>query len=289
MQVAVNGLATGLLIAVLALAFTVVHLPTRVFHIALAGIYVLGPYVAMTFIGHSVPWPLALVAALGMGALLSATCEWLNHARLEKRGASTGTHLVASLGLFIIIVQAIVTIWGGEPKVLRLGQDKVVRAGGLMLTRAQLVAVGVSALLLAAFHVWLRRSDLGLRFRALADNPQEMALRGYDVRWLRLLAFGISGFLASAASLCTAFDLGFEPHSGLPTLLLAVVAMIIGGRSSFVGPLVGGLLLGLIRSEVVWYLSARWQEAVTFFLLAAFLLLRPQGLLGQKARLEAAA
>ena len=92
-----------------------------------------------------------------------------------------------------------------------------------------------------------------------------------------------------------AYDIGFGPHTGLHATLLAVVAVIIGGRSSFVGPIVGGLLLGLIcaldliHAQVVWHFSARWQDAATFAALALFLLLRPQGLFGQKTRIEATA
>jgi branched-chain amino acid transport system permease protein len=105
----------------------------------------------------------------------------------------------------------------------------------------------------------------------------------------RLIAFAFAGVFASVSSLLTAYDIGFNPYSGLYSVLIAVVAVIIGGRESFAGPAIGGLLLGLVRAQVVWHLSARWQEAVTFGVLACFLLLRPNGLFGQKIRLEAAA
>ena len=82
--------------------------------------------------------------------------------------------------------------------------------------------------------------------------------------------------------------MGFDPNTGLHAVLLAVVAMIIGGRGSFVGPVVGGLLLGIVRAQVVWHWSARWQEAVTFAMLAFVRLLLPHVLLGQRTRLEAA-
>jgi branched-chain amino acid transport system permease protein len=154
---------------------------------------------------------------------------------------------------------------------------------------AQLLAAGISVLTLTCFYAWLLFSNLGIQFRALADNSDELALRGYNIRRLRLLAFGVSGLLGAESALLTAYDVGFDPQVGLSTLLLAVVAVIIGGRQSFVGPAVGGILLGVVRSEVVWFLSARWQEAVTFGLLALFLYVRPNGLFGRKTRLEAKA
>jgi len=103
------------------------------------------------------------------------------------------------------------------------------------------------------------------------------------------MAFGISGIFCSGSALLVSYDIGFDPHGGLIALLLAVVAVIIGGRQSFMGPVMGGILLGLVRSEVVWFLSARWQEAITFLLLALFLFVRPNGIFGRKGRLEAEA
>nr|VFK17764.1 MAG: Branched-chain amino acid transport system / permease component [Candidatus Kentron sp. LPFa] len=144
----------------------------------------------------------------------------------------------------------------------------------------------VASLLLVGFLIMLRATDIGLRLRALADNPTQFALYGYNVNIHRLLAFALADVFVTSASLLTAYDIGFEPHNGLHAVLLAVVAVIIGGRTSFIGPIVGGLLLRIIRAQVVWHLSARWQEAVTFVILALFLLLLPQGLFGRKTRIE---
>lgn len=287
MQIFVNGTITGLTIAVLALAFTVVYLPTRVFHVALGGVYAAAPFIAWTCTRWGWPWYFAMALASLTGVGLSLACEFVNHAPLERKSASSGAHLVSSLGIYIIMVQAIALLWGNETKVLRRGLDAVVPFGNIIITRAQLLAAGVSVLMLALFYGWLQWSRLGLQFRALADNPKELALRGYNIRRLRRVAFGMSGVLCSGSALLVSYDIGFDPHGGLVALLLAVVAVIIGGRESFLGPVLGGVLLGLVRSEVVWFLSARWQEAVTFLLLALFLFIRPNGLLGQKGRLEA--
>jgi branched-chain amino acid transport system permease protein len=143
-----------------------------------------------------------------------------------------------------------------------------------------------SIILIAAFYCWLRFSNLGLQFRAMADNPIQLALHGYNIRRLRLFAFAMAGFLAAVSALVVANDVGFDPHGGLPVLLLAIVAVIIGGNTSFLAPVLGGLLLGIIRAAAVWHLSSRWQDAVAFLLLAFFLLFRPHGILGRRLRLE---
>jgi branched-chain amino acid transport system permease protein len=288
-QVLLNGLIAGMAIGVLALAFTVVSLPTRVFHIALGGIYGLAPFIAWQALRWEMPWYVAIGTALLVALLVSLGCEKANHGPLARRGASVSAHLVSSLGIHILLVQTAALTWGNSPKVLRVGLDPVYRLGTIVLTQSQLISAAVALSLVALFFVWLRLSHVGLQFRAMADNPIELALWGYNLDRLRLVAFLIAGSLACGASLPRAFDIGFDPHMGLHAFLLAVVATIIGGRRSFVGPVVAGVLLGLARSSVVWFLSARWQEAVTFALLAGFLLLRPQGLFGRRARLEAEA
>jgi len=289
MQSLANGAITGLTIAVLALAFTVVYLPTRIFHIALGGVYTVVPFIVWTALRQHYPWPVAVIIALSAGVTLSLLCELLNHSYLDRKQASSGAHLVSSLGIYIMITQITVIIWGNESKALRTGLDENVIYGHITLTRAQVISAIISLIILVTFYAWLRFSTLGLRFRALADNPVEFSLRGYNLRLFRWLAFILAGFLCSISSLLVSHDVGFDPHAGLASLLIAIVAVIIGGRGSFFGPVIGGLLIGIIRSEVVWFLSARWQDAVTFLLLAVFLFIYPNGVCGRKRRLEAEA
>jgi branched-chain amino acid transport system permease protein len=287
MQVILNGLISGLSVALLAVGFQVVFLPTRVFFVGIAGLYAVAPYTYLaireSFGGEFVAVIGCLVIIVGLALML----EWVNHSPLSRKGASEGAHLISSLGIYIMLVQFVAMIGGNDIKTLRTGLDSTLWVGGAVLTYSQLLIAGVASVLLLGFVGMLRATDLGLRLRALADNPEQFALFGYNVDRHRLLAFGLAGLFAAAASLLTAYDIGFHPYTGLPAMLLAVVAVIAGGRSSFIGPIIGGLLLSEIRSEVVWYFSTRWQEAVTFAVLATVILFRPQGIFGGKTRIEA--
>jgi branched-chain amino acid transport system permease protein len=286
MQILANGAIAGLTIVVLALAFVVVYLPTRVFHLALGGVYAIVPFIAWSCLQAGWSWYLAIIAAILIGVLISLGCEWLNHAPLELKQASWGAHLVSSLGIYIIIVQIVALIWGEESKFFRTGVDAIISIGSIRFTQTQMVGLVVCVGAIALFYIWLKSTNLGLQFRAMADNPKQFALQGYNILQLRRIAFGISGFLGAIASLVVAYDVGFDPNTGLVAVLLAVVAAIVGGRQSFWGPLIGGILLGIIRSQAVWLLSAPWQDAITFIILAIFLYVRPNGILGQKSRLE---
>lgn len=287
MQVIVNGAINGLEIAVLGLAFQLVYLPTKVFNIALGALYAVAPFLAWEAMQQGVPLlPALLIGVVGTG-LLSAAAEILNHGRLAHRQGAFAAHFISSLGIYIIVVQFVAIVWGNDPKVLSTGLDPVMQLGSVYISDTDWWMIGGCLGLIAGFFLWLQFTQIGLQFRGLADNPNELALRGYNIRRLRVVAFALSGLMVGAASILSARGSGFWSHGGLSILLLAVVAAIIGGRFTFAGAVIGGFLLGIVRAEVEWYTSARWIDATTFLLLAAFLLFRPDGIVVRRARLEA--
>lgn len=286
MQILINGLITGMTIGVLALAFSMVYLPTRVFFVALGGVYALVPFVAWTFVHLHCPWWLSAALAVSIGTGLSILCEVGNHASLSRMRAPSAVHLVSSLGIYIVVVQVVVLIWGPESRTLRQGIDSVIGLGHAQVTHSQATTAVVSLAMLVLVYLWLRLTRWGLYCRAMSDNPNELAIRGHSITQMRIVAYAGAGFLASTCSVTTAYDLGFGAHAGLSAILLAIVAVVVGGRTSFAGAAIGGLVLGIARSGMLWFTSAAWQDAMTFSLLAAFLFARPEGLLAAKHRLE---
>lgn len=287
MQILINGLIQGLLIALTATGFAVVYNSTGILHIAQGAVFALSPFLLLAFIQSGVGIPIAIVLTLSISIILSMLFEFINHGPLHKRGASDAIHLISSLGIFIAVIQIIAVIWGNETRVLRDGIDVTYMMSDIIITRSQALGGIISLLSIVTFSLWLNKTDSGLKFMALSDNPIQLSLMGYNISKLRLLAFGISGILTAVAAMLTAMDIGFDPHGGLSAVLLAIVATIIGGKGSFIGPVFGGILLGVIRSQVVWYTSARWQDSITFLLLVLFLFLMPQGIFGKKGRIEA--
>jgi len=282
----INGTIQGLLIALTATGFSVVYNSTGILHIAQGAIYALSPFLLLSFLQWGMGIPLAISLAISISVILSVLFELINHWPLHRKEASLQIHLISSLGIYIVAIQVIAIIWGNETKVLRNGIDATCMISDLIITRSQALGGIISLFLIVTFFIFLRRTDSGLKFMALLDNPVQLSLMGYDISRLRLLAFGLSGILTAVASMLTAMDIGFDPHGGLSAILLAIVATIIGGKGSFIGPVIGGIFLGIMRSQVVWYTSARWQDTITFLILVLFLFFRPQGILGKKGRVE---
>ena len=286
MQILINGTIQGLLISLLAIGFSLVYNSTGIIYIAQGAVYALSPFLLFSFIKMGMGIPFSVFLTFIIAVFLSMSFEKINHWPLYKKEASPLIQLISSLGIYIIIVQIIVLIWGNETKVLRAGVDTTGNFLGVILTKSQIIG-GVTGLwFILLFLLWLKKSDSGLMLIALSDNPIQLSLLGHDIVRLRLLTFGLSGFFTATAASLTALDVGFDPQGGLNAVLIAIVATIIGGKGSFVGPDICGVLLGIVRSQVVWYTSARWEDALTFLFLVLFLFFRPQGILGSKGRIE---
>lgn len=283
-----NGLADGFAIALLALGISIVFVGARVIALALGGLFALAPFVTWQALGDGVPVAVAVVAALAVTTTLCWLTERAVHRPLARRGSTLHAQVIASMGLYILLVQGLSLLWTSDPLVLYPGAGRVVRHGDLVLTHSQIALLTVAPLLLLLFFLWLRRTRLGLHLRALADNPLELQLRGHDTDRLRSLAFLLAGGFAACAGLLAGWDSGFDAGMGLHAVLLALAAMILGGRQSFGGVVLAALAIGLLRAAIGTGWDTRWQDAATFLLLFALLLLRPQGLFGHSRRVESA-
>ncbi len=289
MQIFLNGLLQGIFFGSIGVAFALVYSTTKVFHLALGGIGAIAPYLVLACLGIGLPDSVAVALAILAALLLGILIEQFVHWPLSAKQAPSEVHLIASLGFYLVLTQIIAIVWGSETKTLRDGMDSVWTVFEMTLAKAQVLGPVVVLLITGGFFLWLNKANRGLELRALADNPTLVALLGRNVRALRYSVFALSAAFAAIVEIAQAYDIGFDPYGGLKAVLLGMVAMVIGGTGNFIAPFVGGVLLGIIRSEVIWYGSARWEEAVTFVFLAFFLFFRPQGLLARKTRLEESA
>lgn len=270
-----------------AMGFSLVYNSTGILHIAQGAVYTIAPFILLSLINANISIIPSIAAAITVSVILSLLIEKFNHWPLYKKSNSSKAHFISSLGIYIVVIQIIVLIWGNDTKVLRKDIDTVYNIVNLTITRSQALGFIISLTAIGCFFLWLKKSESGIKFIALADNPIQLSIMGYDISKMRLLAFALSSIFTAMASLLIAVDIGFDPYSGFKIVLHAVVATIIGGKGSFVGPIIGGIFLGLIRSQVVWYTSAKWEDAAAFLILVLFLFFRPQGIMGEKGRLEA--
>ncbi len=287
LQFIANGIITGSIYALTALGFGLIYNTTRIFHIAYGAVYTTSAYVFYTFYKIlNLPLFVSVIAGIAGGVILGILIEMIVYYPLYKRKASSGIFIISSIGVYIFIVNLIAMVFGNEVKILSPGIEKTYEFWGIILTRIQLIEFGGFLIMFLFYIFLLKRTSFGKMVRAVASNPFILPSFGVNVRKLRIEIFAAGSFFASLSSCMVAWDIGMDPHVGMPVLLVSAVSVIVGGVGVFLSPALGGLLIGLTQSLVVWRISARWEQAVTFVILILFLLFRPQGLLGIRKRVE---
>jgi len=285
LQFIINGIITGAVYALMALGFSLVYNTTKIFHIAYSVIYAASGYFLYSFfVQLNMPFIFSVFAALIFSILLSVIIELSVYKPLNKKNASSEVVLISSIGIMIIAINIIALFYGNETKIIDNSIADSIKIGELIITYPQIYQLSFSILFILLFFILIKFSKLGIVIRAFKDDAELAKVHGLNIFKTRILIFVLSGFFAGLSGILTSNDIGFDPYVGLPMLLNAVVAMIIGGTGKFYAPVLGGFIIGILQALVVWQFSANWQEAVTFTLLIIFLIFRPQGLIGKKTR-----
>jgi branched-chain amino acid transport system permease protein len=286
-QLFANGLINASVTALVATGFALIYNTTRIFHVAHGAVYVFAAYVYF-FASELLLWPrpLAFLIATASAGVLGWAIEVFVYAPLYQRRASAIVCLLSSLGLYIVIVNIVAIAFGNQVQIARPIQEGAIEFGPVLITSPQILELRVAVLLLLPLVVMLRRSNWGRLIYATRDNPRLVAVMGVNLLAVRRFVFVVGSILAGSAGVLSVTNVGVNPQAGMPILLIAAVAVIVGGVGSFVGPVLGSIVVAILQSLAVWQISAKWSDAITFSVLILFMLFRPKGLLANRTRLE---
>jgi branched-chain amino acid transport system permease protein len=190
--------------------------------------------------------------------------------------------MAVTLGLSLLLQHLALVVFTGDNMLVTQSRAIAgVELGPVVVQVNQLIACGISAVLLSALYLVLQRTDFGLIMRAVAQSRDGAALSGIDVtgvyKWA--MAVGI-GTLGVAGPLLVSM-LYVNPHVGALFTLKAFVIVILGGLGNFTGALIGALIVGLAESIAGAWFSASVAAAVPFVILILILLTRPEGLMNR--------
>lgn len=286
-QLILNGLVNAAVFSLLAIGFGLVFRSLRFLHIAFGAVYIVAGYAMFTglnLLGLSLLLSLfiGVFVAVSLGILVDRSV----YLPLQRTGGSGGVLLVASLGIYIFILNFMVLIFGNEVKILTSGIEPSLSIGSLLLTRIQIIQVVTGGVLIASFWLASIKNRFIKAMWAMGENPDLVLVLGVPYHLMRLVLFVLSSLFAGTASILTALDVGMDPHVGMHALLTGAVAVLVGGVEIFWGWIGGAVLLALLQSIAVWQFSAKWNDLITFSILIVVLLIRPQGLFSPRKRSE---
>ncbi|MDP1653615.1 MAG: branched-chain amino acid ABC transporter permease [Rhodocyclaceae bacterium] len=280
LSLAIAGIATGCVYALVALGFVLIWKATEVVNFAQGELMMLGGFVGLGLVTLGWPWPLALAGAALLCALFGLLAE-----RAVLRPLLGQPHIpivMTTLGLGFMLKGAVTMApgWGTETHALPTPfAGQVASLAGTPVAADQLLVIAVTVLLGLVLFGFFRATRLGKALRATAQNPLGAQLVGIPLARMHGIVWALAAGLAAVAGVLLAPVTFVHAHMGLIGLK-ALPAAVIGGFGSVPGAVAGGLLLGLVESFAGFYAPDGIKDVAAHVLVLAVLLLRPAGLFG---------
>ena len=292
LQLLINGLAIGSIYALVALGFVLIYNAVGVVNFAQGDFVMLPSYVAISFLvptitvfGFAMHWQLpaigvyliVLVLMVGFALLFTR----IAYAPLRDRGWMPV--VISTIGVSIFLRNFAQITWGSQP--LSFPSPFAVDTldfAGLHVRPQDLLIIAVTAVLIAFQYVLFEKTPLGKQMQATAQDRTTARLLGIRVGRIVSITFIYSVLLGTISGLLVSPIFSVTKEMGSLIALKAFAASIVGGFGNIPGAIVGGLAIGVIETFGGFYISSSYTDAIAFIILIGVLLLRPQGLFGER-------
>ena len=299
LQQTINGITLGAVYGLIAIGYTMVYGIVGMINFAHGALVMIGAMVAYTVISllAGSGLPPVVVVLIGTGCSIPV-CVVLGYlldriAYRPLRKAPRLAPLITAIGMNIILQYLALLVWGRNP----LAYPQIIKVenfdiGGATITSVQIAIMLISTLLMAGLALLIYRTRLGTAMRATAQNLQVAGLMGIDANRIIALTFIIGAGLAAVAGVMVGTYYGIAHYTMGGNLgLKAFAAAVLGGIGNVPGAMLGGILLGLVEALGAGYIGdltnnvfgSNYQDVFAFIVLIAVLVLRPQGILGERA------
>ena len=274
-----NGIVEGLVIALPALALTLVMGICKFPNASAGDTMTLGAYAALVF--HAGGLPMFFVAVLG-AMMVSALVSWAAYRLIFSRltQAPMVASLLAAIGLAFVLRSVLALSVGPEARTFKLPLVRAWNFDGVRLLPTDLMIAAVAMTAVIAVFCLLGLTDAGRKLRAVADNPDLARLSGIRSRRLMWLLWAVAGALAGLGGVLIGVKGVLTPEIGWEFVLPAFAAVILGGIGSPVGAVVGAVVMGIAQERSVPLVGPSYKLVVAFAVMVIVLLFRPAGLFG---------
>ncbi len=286
-QILVLGLSLGGVYALMGSGLSLIFGVMRIVNLAHPALIMGGAYVAYWAFRLAGADPLVMLPVAA--AILAATGVVLYRLVFEREARSARYSEMTVLLTFALAMVVEGLLGAAFTNTQRVtSPDYATEAffvGDVFIPKGQLLAGVASLAIIAALAAFLKFAPFGYAVRATTQNRDAAELLGVNVNFVGLVTFGIGVGLAGAAGALVSFVFSFFPSKHWEWIAILMSLVVLGGMGSIAGTVVAAYLLSVVAAFVGWYLGATWSTLTFFLALFVVLLVRPQGLFGEKPEL----
>jgi len=287
-QLLINSIVTGMLLSLVAIGFTYIFWVTRVFHLAHGGIYVAGALASWWTLTKTNNWIFAIGFSIAIVSILIYLIEKAVYLPLNKKQSNQSISLIASTGLFVIIINVLALIFGNQIKVFENAPTGSFQFGQIILTKMQLIQTIVSLLTITAFFFYLKLTKSSLVLQSVSDNDTISKVFGINTEIERVRVFILGSALACIAAILKSSEIGIDLLDGMGITLTASVIAILVSRSDLFLIVLFSIVLSILQNTIEWFLNSQWKNGITFLILLLVILFRTEGIISYNLRKDRA-
>jgi branched-chain amino acid transport system permease protein len=293
MDVFITGIIMGTFYALMALGLSLIFGCLKIVNFAHGEFFMIGAYAyALIAINLKIPLFFVLFSVVFIGIILGVIVERLLMRPLYQKYTEWGAMrdeyaIIITFGLSLFLMNLANQIFGPYPisgPGLRPLRERIMFGDIVMMSSHRIIAFGVGVGVIIIAYLLMRYSPWGKVIQAVSQNRFGASIAGIKSTQVSSIVFGISGALAglSGALLCPIFSA--EPFVGALPAVKSFVIVVLGGMGSVPGSILAAYLLGVFEQFGAVYISYTYRDTFGFLILILVLLLRPQGIFGEKAR-----
>ena len=275
------GFVTASVLAIAAVGLSLQFGITNYVNFAYGDFMALGgffAYVLNNQLFHLNIWIALVLGSMAMG-VFAVVVNRLILGPFARRFSTNHYVLIVTFGLSLIMLNAAYSIWGAQVRFYNMPIAAAVHIGPLLLTRNQLIVIGIAIVLMVAVHTMLKVTRLGKAMRAMSDNTTLAMTSGIDTKRITTITWFLSGTLAGVAGTVLGIGEGnLTPASGELFLFVIFAAVILGGIGSIYGAIGGAIIIGLATEISAAFINPSYKLDIAFVILILALLVRPSGI-----------
>lgn len=277
-QLFLNGVAVGSIIALAAVGLTLTYGILRLSNFAHGDFMTLGAYI--TLLANTLGFNIWL--AIGVGILVTIAAFLLSEkmiwAPMRSQRATPTTLVIISIGLALFLRNGIILLWGGSNYSYDLPVAPAWQIGALRIPQYDLIVTVLALVAIAALHYLLQNTKIGKAMRAVADDLDLARVAGIKVDRVILWTWIITGSLAALGGGMLGLIEAVRPNMGWFLILPMFAAVILGGIGNPYGAIAGAFVIGIAQEVSTYFLRTEYKLAVALVIMMLVLLFRPQGL-----------
>ena len=276
------GVAIGCIYILLATGLNIIFGVMKLVNFAHGQFLMIGAYLTWTIsVAAGLNAYVAILVSMILVAGLGVVIERLTFRRVL--GTEKLNEIFVSLALIYIFENVALLIWGDQSQQIKSPfYGLSLNLPSISITYDRIVAVFVVVAVLVGFGLLLRKTKIGLAMRATSQINRTAMLMGINVERIYMITFALGSALAAVAGGLYGIIFSFNSQTGAMPTIIAFAIIILGGLGSIRGAIVGGLLYGITEQMATLFLGGIWSSAVAFALLIVVLIIRPNGLFGEK-------